>query len=67
MKAIANVSQPFFDKIWDGDPRFVSMEAPDMTGRDIEIRAPGYNRYITGLATEYEDGVLTIEIFARVQ
>ena len=67
MKAIANVSQIFFDKIWESEQRFVSMCAPDMTGKDIEIHTPSYNKYITGLATEYEDGVLTIEIFTRVQ
>ena len=66
MKAIAKVDQLTFDKIWDDDPRFVGLHGPDVTGREIEIRTPGYRRYIKGIATEYENGVITVEIFTRV-
>ena len=66
MKAIAKVDQFTFDHIWNDVPRFVGLHGPDVTGRDIEIRTPGYKKYITGLATDYEDGVITIEIFTKV-
>ena len=64
---IASVDQVTFDKIWNGNPRFASLRGPDISGRQIEIHAPGYNRYMTGVAMEYEDGVVTIEIFTREQ
>ena len=64
---IASVDQVTFDKIWNGDPKVASLRGPDISGRQIEIRAPGYNRYMTGVAMEYEDGVVTIEIFTREQ
>ena len=64
---VASVNQLLFDKIWDRDRRFVGLSGPDISGNEVEIRAPGYNRYMTGMATEYEDGVLTIEIFLKVQ
>ena len=66
MKAVAKVDQMTFDSIWNDEPRFVGLHGPDVTGRDIEIRTQGCRKYITGLATEYDDGVITIEIFAKV-
>ena len=66
MTAVANVTQDTFDRIWDSGQRFVGLAGPDVSGNQIEIRTPMYTRYMTGLATEYEDGVLTVEIFLRM-
>jgi len=63
---IAKVNQLLFDRIWYDNKRFISLQGPDVSGHELEIRAPGYNRYMTGMATEYEDGFVTIEIFTKV-
>lgn len=65
MRAIAHVDQYTFNRFWSNGKRFIGLHGPNVSGRDIEIQSDGDRRRITGLVTEYADGVNTIEIFER--
>lgn len=65
MKAVANVPLEALDRIWNGRKRFANIYGPDVSGADIVIRTKGDPRHIYGLATDYEDGIITVEIFSK--
>ena len=69
MKAVLKLDQPLFDKLWSSGQRFAALEGPNACGYDLEIQTPSYGRhkYMTGVGTDYEDGVMTIEVFTRVE
>ena len=54
-----------FDRYFDGQQRFISLSGPEASGA-VVIATQGDPRRIRGVAMDYEDGTVTVEITARI-
>ena len=60
------IPQNMFNEFFDGSQRFISLSGPEASGA-VVIASDGDPRRMRGVAMEYEDGVVTVEITARIE